>query len=267
MVENRSSVAIIDLGSQHRPNEAAFRPIGKYSLVEWVIRRLSESSLLDAIALTGSQVHYEVLQKLSIQPAQWYPSESPTSLGRTVEVTMAMRAKWIVLVQDSSPFVDPVLVDRLIAAAWATPASDVISFASTAHSLSAQHGALSAQHGALAAQHGALSAQPRPIAAQPGVGLIAEICSRRALRRLASVVSLSSDQRSVGRLLLSMPEIFQPRYLPLPKALDRDGVRLVLETEDDWDRAQLLMDSHTEEGDHRELADLAVHCHSHRWWQ
>ena len=43
-----------------------------------------------------------------------------------------MQANWIVLVQNNCPFVDPILVDRLVAAAWATPTSDLISFVSSA---------------------------------------------------------------------------------------------------------------------------------------
>lgn len=231
MIENRSSVAVIDLGVHLLADQTAFRQIGKYSLLEWTIRRLAESSLLDAIAVTGSPVQHSALKKLAIEPAQWRPSEALTPLQRTIEVAIAANAKWIVLIQADSPCIDPILVDRLIAAAWATPTSDLISFASTSRDRNSSQNA----------------------------GWIAEICSRRALRRLADMDSLSCDVRPVGRLLLSMPEFFQTRYLALPKALDRDQVDWVLKTEDDWEISHMPLDSKSAHLERSSLAALAMH--------
>ncbi len=261
MADNRSSVTVIDLGSQLPTDQIAFRQVGKYSLIEWTIRRLAESSLLDAIAVTGNRAQGSKLENLAIQPAIWFPSEAATPLGRTIDVAMATNAKWVVLVQASSPFVDPILIDRLIAAAWATPTSDVISFASSARPSTSPQSISPQRTGAQstgAQSTGAQSTGPQ------SVGLIAEIYNRRALRRLASVASVESDDRPVGRLLLSMPELFQPRYLQLPKSLDRDGVRWVLETEEDWERAHTLLDSSWADQNYRELADLAIHCDRNR---
>jgi spore coat polysaccharide biosynthesis protein SpsF (cytidylyltransferase family) len=236
MVKDRSSFAVIDLGVQAPEGHCAFRKIGKHTLIEWTIRRLAESSLLDAIALTGSAALESMVEGMGIEPARWYPSEALTPLGRTIDVAAKTRAQWIVLVQDNAPFIDPVLVDRLIAAAWATPTIDVISFTSTS----------------------------RPASSIQNLGVIAKICSTRALKRVAAATSMDEDERAVGRLLLSMPELFRSRCLPLPKALDREGVRWVLETEEDWERAKLLLDSSSADRDYRELADLAIHCDRNR---
>jgi spore coat polysaccharide biosynthesis protein SpsF (cytidylyltransferase family) len=235
MAENRSSIAVIDLGCQ-AGSHIAFRRIGKYSLLEWIVRNLSGSALLDTVVVTGSPVYTSAMDAEGLSTVAWCPSESSTGLGRTMDAVNATDAKWIVLVQENSPFVDPVLIDRLIAAAWATPHSDLISFASAI----------------------------RPASSTLSSGLIAEICSRRSLRKLCLTTSVSEDYRPVGRLLHSMPELFQPRYLPLPLALDRVGVRWTLETEEDWERARLLLDSSSADRDYRELADLAVHCDHNR---
>ncbi len=276
MADNRSSVTVIDLGSQLLTDQVAFRKVGKYSLIEWTIRRLAESSLLDAIAVTGTRAQGSKLENLGIQPAIWFPSEAATPLGRTIEVAMATNAKWVVLVQANSPFVDPILIDRLIAAAWATPTSDVISFASSArpstspHSISTQSistqsiSTQSISTQSISTQSAGTQSTGTQSTGPQNVGLIAEIYNRRALRRLATVASVESDDRPVGRLLLSMPELFQPRYLQLPKSLDRDGVRWVLETEEDWERAHTLLDSSWADQNYRELADLAMHCDRNR---
>jgi spore coat polysaccharide biosynthesis protein SpsF (cytidylyltransferase family) len=146
-----------------------------------------------------------------------------------------VQANWIVLVQNNCPFIDPILVDRLVAAAWATPNSDMISFVSSS----------------------------RPTASLRGLGLVAEVCRRRALRRLAARID-ADDQRDVSQLIHSMPELFHARCLPLPAALDREGLRWALETEDDWDKAHMLLDSQSDTIDYSELANMAIHCDTSR---
>jgi spore coat polysaccharide biosynthesis protein SpsF (cytidylyltransferase family) len=163
------------------------------------------------------------------------PSGSSTPLSRCIEVAKSVQANWIVLVQNNCPFVDPILVDRLVAAAWATPTSDMISFVSST----------------------------RPMSCLRSLGLVAEVCRRRALRRLAGRTD-ANDQREVTQLIHSMPELFHARCLPLPAAVDREGLRWALETEDDWEKAHMLIDSHSDSIDYRELADIAIHCDTSR---
>ncbi len=235
MTDRRSSVAVIDLGTEPNCDHPALRLIGRQTLLEWTIQRLVESSLLDTICVTGSPHFSNAIDSLTIQQAKWMPSTAGTPLARCIEVAKAAQANWIVLVQDNCPFVDPILVDRLVAAAWATPTCDIISFVSPS----------------------------RPASSLHGLGLVAEVCRRRALRRLAGRVD-SKDDRKVTQLIHSMPELFHARYLPLPAALDREDLRWALETEDDWEKAHMLLDSQSESIDYRELADLAIHCDTSR---
>jgi spore coat polysaccharide biosynthesis protein SpsF len=268
MNDRRSSAAIVDLGAYVRTPtsptgmsplsgvsqrsgplvgnalqpQAAFqtghpslRPIGRFSLLEWTVKRLANSSLLDAILITGSPGYSKCVERLQIEPARWLPSESKTPVERCFNAAKLVQANWIVLVQNNCPFVDPILVDRLVAAAWATPNSDMISFVSSA----------------------------RPTSSLRGLGLVAEVCHRRALRRLAGRID-ANDQRDVSQLIHSMPELFHARCLPLPAALDREGLRWTLETEDDWDKAHMLLDSRSESIDYSELANMAIHCNTSR---
>jgi len=235
MTDRRSSVAVIDLGSQPYIDHPAIRAIGRQSLLEWTIQRLMESSLLDAIAITGESYFSSAVLEMNLQSAKWFPSAASTPLTRCIEVAKSAQANWIVLVQNNCPFVDPILVDRLVAAAWATPTCDMISFVSPS----------------------------RPGYSLQGLGLVAQVCRRRALRRLAGRID-ANDDREVTKLIHSMPELFHARYLPLPAALDREGLRWALETEDDWEKAHMLLDANTESIDYRELADMAIHCDTNR---
>ena len=92
---------------------------------------------------------------------------------------------------------------------------------------------------------------------------MAEVCRRRALRRLAGRTD-GNDDREVTQLIRSMPEVFHQRFLPLPASLDREDLRWALETEDDWEKAHMLLDSQGENIDYRELTDFAILCDSNR---
>lgn len=235
MNDRRASVAIIDLGSQPELDHPSFRSIGIHSLLEWTVKRLAGSSLLDAIVVTGSSAYSNSIETLELESARWIPSDSVSPLSRCIDAAKLAQANWIVLVQNNCPFVDPILVDRLVAAAWATPTSDMISFVSST----------------------------RPTSSLRSLGLVAEVCRRRALRRLASRTDVN-DPRDVSQLIHSMPELFHSRCLPLPTALDREDLRWALETEDDWDKAHMLLDSQNGTIDYRELANMAIHCDTTR---
>lgn len=235
MTDSRSSVAIIDLGTHTWTDHPALRLIGRQTLLEWTIQRLAESSLLDSIFVTGNARFTPQINDLHLEYSRWLPSVAPTPIARCIEAAKAAHANWIVLVQSNCPFVDPILIDRLIAAAWATPTCDLISFVSPS----------------------------RPTSSLQSLGLVAEVCRRRALRRLAGRTD-ADDERAVTQLIRSMPELLHPRHLPLPAALDREDLHWALETEDDWDKAHMLLDSQSESINYRELADLAIHCDTNR---
>ena len=76
MNDRRSSAAIIDLGSATYGGHPSLRSIGRYSLLEWTVKRLASSSLLDAIVITGSTAYTQLVEGLEIAPARWISSES-----------------------------------------------------------------------------------------------------------------------------------------------------------------------------------------------
>ena len=75
------------------------------------------------------------------------------------------------------------------------------------------------------------------------VGLFAEWCRTDALRRASEEVTLQSDREQVTSYLYSHPEKFAVRLIPAPPGLDRDDVRLTIDSEEDWDHAQTIFEA------------------------
>jgi spore coat polysaccharide biosynthesis protein SpsF len=75
------------------------------------------------------------------------------------------------------------------------------------------------------------------------VGLVAEWCSCEALREADRRMSRSAQRDNPATCLLSHPEKFRVRLMPLPALLDRDDVRLRVELEEDWEHAQVIYDA------------------------
>ncbi len=262
MADERRSVAVIDLGPHSHDgrntraddgalragdarsaentrsagsdakHSAALRKMGRRSLLEWTIRRLSDCSLLDQVVVTGPAEYSEALRDQAIHPAAWLPSAEPTQLGRFAEIVTQTQADWLVIAGPNRPFADPMLIDRLLAAAWASSSSDLVSFASESQSPS------SLSH----------------------LGMLADVCNARAIERLSRSTTLSGESRDVIQLAHSLPGMFTSRYLPLPKPLQREDIRLTLENDDDWERAHMIIEAASEDSDFRELVELARRC-------
>ncbi len=234
MSMKQSTVAVVDLGLLSHSGESAidmppFRRIGCQTLLERTIRRLSECLRLDAIAITGSSEFSAHIQQSHLQPSRWLPSDEFAPLARVADVVWQLDAELAVLVSPSCPFIDPLLVDRLVTAAWGSPEADFVAFAS----------------------------QSRPTFSLDGLGLVAEVIHRRVLRRLGKDQRFSNDPRRIPDLVRSMPEVFQARLLPLPSTLDREDLRFVLENEDDWERAHQIVEASGNDYDYQDLAVLA----------
>ncbi len=117
------------------------------------------------------------------------------------------------MVAPTCPFLDPTLLDRMIASAWNHPEADYTAFMASKH--------------------------PRYNLA--GLGLVADICTRRALNEaIDRNIDVSVDIPNVFR---SHPNLFQMRFVPLPEGLDRSDLRFALETADDWEQAYAFVEA------------------------
>jgi spore coat polysaccharide biosynthesis protein SpsF (cytidylyltransferase family) len=243
MSPKSNSLALIDLGcsdrrSSHERKVSPFRRVGRQSLLERTVRRLSESSRVDAIAIVGDSEFSGLIAQSCTQPAVWLPCDAPSSVARAWHAADELDAEWIVSVGANSVFVDPILIDRLLASAWGTPASDMVAFMSNAR---------------------------EPGLCVQAAGLAGDACNRRVLKKLMRDPAYAEDTRGLSQLLISMPEVCLTRLIPLPALLEHTDLRFTLETERDLDRALMILEAAGDDCDYRDLIPLASHFDSHRW--
>jgi spore coat polysaccharide biosynthesis protein SpsF len=167
----------------------------------------------------------------------WLPTDvtvfsAPSDLDPLARFAAALRksdADACVRVTLDNPFVDPVLIDRLVAKAESYRFCDYMSYCSAGGKL-------------------ALLAR---------VGMIAEWCRSAAVIRADEIAQSQEERADACRFLQSHPELFQLRLVPVPEPLDREDLRLRLEVEEDWDHAQMILEALGPENlDYQRIASL-----------
>lgn len=239
MSHSTNSIALIDLGCCRQPGTprqslSPFRKFGRQSLLEWTVRRLSDSSLLDGIAIVGDEEFSGLIAQSHSQPARWVPCNAATAAERAWEAAHALEAEWVVMIPPTAAFVDPILIDRLLAAAWGSPKCDAVGFVSASN----------------------------PSLSMDEFGLAGDVCHRRTIKRVAREHRDPKDDRRLCQVVRSMPESFHTRLIPLPAPIDREGVRFGLFSERDLDRALMILDAGGDDCDYRDLAHIASHFES-----
>jgi spore coat polysaccharide biosynthesis protein SpsF (cytidylyltransferase family) len=218
-VEQNKTVAIIDLAAVNYSSPAgtqidvAMKSFHGLTLLEWCARRLSESTTLDQIVITGLPNYFNELQSSSLCGARWIPSLENDPVLRVLNAAERSGATWVVLANPTCPFLDPSLLDRLITSAWNRPEADYVGFIAPKH--------------------------PRWNLAK--LGLVGEICTRRAMEQMKSK-KLRHDI-DIAQIIRSHPNIFQMRLIPLPEALDRADLHFAMDNSTDWERAQHLIEA------------------------
>jgi spore coat polysaccharide biosynthesis protein SpsF len=217
------------LGSTRLKGKVA-RRLGGKSLLEWVVRRVTDCQRLDAVIVaTGDDPAGYVLAELVPADVPLFVGSEHDVLARFAAALEQYPAKSVVRVCADNPFVDPVLIDRLVRTADLHPECDYISYCS----------------------HGG-----RP-AILSAVGVYAEWCSTEALLQAHSEATDPADREHVTRYMYSHPERFQVRLIPAPTQLDRDDVRLTVDLDEDWEHAQAIYEAlGPEELDWQRIAEL-----------
>lgn len=209
----RQTIALVDLSvdsgdaGQSRL-DASLRRLDGLTLLEWCVRRLNESTLIDTVAVTGNQGCRERISRAGLCDAKWIPSDAKTPTLRAREVAEQLDAEWIVFTSPLCPFTDPTLLDRMISRGWAHPDVDFVGFWSP----------------------------KRPDFSLQSLGLVGEMCSAAAIDKLVKM-NLQNEPCDVPKLLRQNPNAFQSKLIPLPEELSRRNLRFELETAADRDRA------------------------------
>ena len=215
-----------------RGNQPAARKLGGKSLLELVVRRMTDCQRLDRVVVVVGHEDHDHRVAAQIPPdVPTFVSSAADPLARAVEAMDHFHARAVVRVLADAPFVDPVLVDRLVSTADAHPACDYISYC---------------------------AGDGRP-AIMTHLGLWAEWCSAAALRRAHQEARRSADREAVTSYLYAHPERFSVRLIPLPSELDRHDLARQIDFEHDWEHAQAIYEAlGGDEWDWRRLADLLV---------
>jgi spore coat polysaccharide biosynthesis protein SpsF len=193
----------------------ARRRFGGKSLLEWVIRRVSDAERISGVVVLAGD------DSLSRQLCQHCPPDVPVlhakardPLGRLAEAARVLPCQGIVRLNVSHPFVDPDLIDRLVAAAE-TSGCDYSGF--------------SFRDG-------------RPVVLSK-LGVFAEWCRSLAVQRANRLATDAADRAETTRYLYSRSDLFAHHMIAVPPRLDRDDLRLAIDDEEDWEELQTILDA------------------------
>ena len=206
------------------------RKLGGTSLLELVVRRVTDCQRLDRVVVVAADARQsERIRHLVPHDVAIFASTERDALGRFAAALTEFAAQSAVRVGADYPFVDPVLVDRLVTTAEAHPTCDYIGYC---------------------------RADGRP-AILTQLGVSAEWCSAEAVMRANDRAKRLTERDHVTSYLYSHPEMFNVRLVPLPVELDRDDLRLKIDFEEDWEHAQVLFEAlGHDEWDWQRIADL-----------
>jgi spore coat polysaccharide biosynthesis protein SpsF len=192
------------------------RRLGGKPLLEWVVRRLTDCQRLDqVIVLVGCGLDEQFVSELVPPDVPVFAGPGPDMLARYQAALQAYPAESLIRIGADSPFVDPVLVDRLVNTADEHPECDYIGYCR---------------------RDGLRAILSR-------VGIFAEWCRSTALLRAGREVSSAVDRQEPLHYLVSHPETFAVRLIPAPPGLDRDDVRLTVDSEEDWEHVQTIYEA------------------------
>ena len=209
------------------------RRFGRHSLLEWVIRRVTDCVWLDGVIVVTSRGPAELsVGELVPADVPVFVGDHASALQRFLRALEAYPAEAVVRVRGDNAFIDPGLIDRLVTTAQSHPDCDYVSYCSR---------------------------DGRPAILSP-VGIYAEWFRTSALRRAARAVKTAAEGEHVTQYIYSHPEKFHVRLIPAPEEIDRDDVRLSVDIEEDWDHALAIFDAlGPDELDWRRIADLLDH--------
>jgi spore coat polysaccharide biosynthesis protein SpsF (cytidylyltransferase family) len=229
-----TSIAIIDLSASHPTSPAAtqldiaMRRFSGMTLLEWCVRRLSESTLLDNTIVTGLPSYQPQVQSAGLCNARWMPSLESESIDRITQIADRTNATWIAIISPNCPFFDAALLDRLLASAWSHPDADYVTY------MSLKHNNIDWNR----------------------FGLSCDVIHRRMLE--TSKANKLEVQRGLTGIAKSYPNLIQTRSVPLPDQLDQENLHFALETAQDWEHAQNYLEAVGEESSWQRLVETSL---------
>jgi spore coat polysaccharide biosynthesis protein SpsF len=201
--------------------------------LEWVVRRATESTRLDLIIVLAPGIpEQSALAEIVPRDVPLLVSDYPDAVSRFVAALDQYPAEQVVRLAAEYPFIDPVLVDRLVSTASNHPEADYIGYCSRSG---------------------------RPAVMSP-LGTMGEWFRTAALRKVYREATDPKAREQITGYLYAHPEQFHLRLIPVPAELDRDDVRLTIGGEEDWEHTQTIFDAlDPERLDYQDIATLLDH--------
>ena len=194
----------------------ASRRLGGKSVLEWVVRRVTDSMRLDGVIVVACDaVEHRFISDLVPLDVPVFAGTHADPLKRFSRALEEYPAEAVVCVRGDNPLIDPGLIDQLVATADAHPQCDYVSYCLR---------------------------DGRPAILSP-VGIYAEWFRTSALHKAARVAKRPADREGVTRYIYSHPEKFTIRLIPAPPAIDRDDVRLSVSNQEDWEHVQAIYEA------------------------
>jgi spore coat polysaccharide biosynthesis protein SpsF len=198
------------------PGLKANRGFQGKTLLEWVVRRVTDCQWLDgAIVVAPVADEGAAIEALVPPDVPLYRSQRTDALGQLADALTSYPSESVARVGIEQPFVDPELIDRLVTRARQYPNCDYIGYCSR-------------------------NGKP---AIQSSLGMFGECFQTRALLVADREAELPEDRANVTRYLYSRPDKFLVRMIPVPTELDRDDLRLRIESAEDWEHAQEIVEA------------------------
>lgn len=194
----------------------ARRRFGGKTLLEWVVRRASDAERLDQIiVLAGDDPLSRKLVENCPLDARVFLSSQSDPLGQFADCVRHASCDGVVRMNVSHPFVDPVLIDRLVIAAEAEDKCD----------------------------YAAYCFDDGRRAMQAKIGVFAEWCHPAAIVRANAKATAAEDRSTATGYIAGDTRRFLHKLLPAPARLDRTDLRLEIGDEEDWEHVQLILDA------------------------
>jgi spore coat polysaccharide biosynthesis protein SpsF len=186
------------------------------SLLEWVVRRVTDADHLEQIVVTaGPDLLSRSLAELAPPDARVLLCDAKDPLGRLAAVARQFPSRGIVRLAVSDPFVDPILIDRLITSVAGEEECDYACFCLS---------------------------DGRP-AHQSRMGIFADWCRSDALIQADRLARTPADRADPTEFLCSHPKIFTVKRVPVPPRLDRGDLRLAIRDDEDWENVETILDA------------------------
>ncbi len=206
-------VGVVDL--THSAERLLSQRLAGQPILNWTIRRLTESQRIDRVVVLVSHTNSRKFASLLPTDITIFPTDAPDALAGLADVARSLKAGSIVRVPQNCPFVDPVLVDQLVADADKHRGCDYVSYRAN---------------------------DGRP-AILSQVGLFAEWCRAESICS-ADVVCSDPQHREHGTsYLFANPQRYNIRLISTPAEVDCSWLRLSVANGEDCELLEEIVDA------------------------